>query len=71
MEECLDLHNEIIRQQIREFGGYEVKTIGDCFMVSYADPISAVLFGVGVQEKFRRLSLLSTLESQRQEFLRL
>ena len=32
----LDLHNQIFREAIAEFGGYEVKTEGDAFMVAPA-----------------------------------
>eukprot|EP00662_Eupelagonemidae_sp_cell21_P058173 gene58173-biopygen59938 len=50
MEHSLDLHNSVIRQEVCNHAGYEVKTIGDSFMVSFADAVDAVLFGTIVQE---------------------
>eukprot|EP00662_Eupelagonemidae_sp_cell21_P056695 gene56695-biopygen83433 len=50
MEEALSLHNLIIRRECYKGGGYEVKTIGDSFMVAFADPVGAVQFGMDVQE---------------------
>eukprot|EP00662_Eupelagonemidae_sp_cell21_P057976 gene57976-biopygen40663 len=50
MEESLDLHNSVIREEVRNHAGYEVKTIGDSFMISFTDAVDAVLFGITVQE---------------------
>eukprot|EP01065_Artemidia_motanka_P018779 TRINITY_DN2212_c1_g1_i4.p1 TRINITY_DN2212_c1_g1~~TRINITY_DN2212_c1_g1_i4.p1 ORF type:complete len:784 (+),score=173.41 TRINITY_DN2212_c1_g1_i4:380-2731(+) len=50
MTESLELHNAVIRKQIEKFRGYEVKTIGDSFMVAFGSPQDAVSFGMAVQE---------------------
>ena len=34
MAEALALHNACVRQVVERFGGFEVKTIGDAFMVA-------------------------------------
>eukprot|EP01062_Namystynia_karyoxenos_P002850 TRINITY_DN109_c0_g1_i2.p1 TRINITY_DN109_c0_g1~~TRINITY_DN109_c0_g1_i2.p1 ORF type:complete len:2038 (+),score=469.19 TRINITY_DN109_c0_g1_i2:115-6228(+) len=50
----LEKHNRVIRKEIRQWSGYEVKTQGDSFMVAFANPSLAVAFCMGVQ-----LSLLA------------
>eukprot|EP00163_Fabomonas_tropica_P014565 TRINITY_DN2648_c1_g1_i8.p1 TRINITY_DN2648_c1_g1~~TRINITY_DN2648_c1_g1_i8.p1 ORF type:complete len:1287 (-),score=269.70 TRINITY_DN2648_c1_g1_i8:68-3928(-) len=50
MREALDIHNEIFRDYIHEFGGYEVKTEGDSFMIAFSDAWKAVRFCCEVQE---------------------
>eukprot|EP01062_Namystynia_karyoxenos_P053603 TRINITY_DN43499_c1_g1_i1.p1 TRINITY_DN43499_c1_g1~~TRINITY_DN43499_c1_g1_i1.p1 ORF type:complete len:1314 (+),score=387.41 TRINITY_DN43499_c1_g1_i1:76-3942(+) len=50
MAEALESHNGVIRAQINTYSGYEVKTIGDSFMVSFKDPADAVLCAIAVQE---------------------
>eukprot|EP01062_Namystynia_karyoxenos_P015512 TRINITY_DN1561_c4_g1_i1.p1 TRINITY_DN1561_c4_g1~~TRINITY_DN1561_c4_g1_i1.p1 ORF type:complete len:1280 (+),score=257.36 TRINITY_DN1561_c4_g1_i1:475-3840(+) len=50
MEEALNMHNKVIRNVFAKYGGYEVKTIGDSFMVAFQDPVNAMLFAVQVQE---------------------
>ena len=49
MERALDIHSLITRRQIKRFQGYEVKTQGDAFMVSFALPELAVDFCLNVQ----------------------
>ena len=46
----LQVHNATIRTLIAAHNGYEVKTIGDAFMVSFATLDKAILFGIEVQE---------------------
>ena len=50
MKDALQVHNRVIRKCNREFGGYEVKTIGDSFMVAFDDREKAVLFALAVQQ---------------------
>eukprot|EP00754_Rhynchopus_humris_P049629 Rhum_TRINITY_DN8503_c0_g1::Rhum_TRINITY_DN8503_c0_g1_i1::g.28383::m.28383 len=52
MNIALEQHNEIIRDCCRAEEGYEVKTIGDSFMVSFADPLSAARCALSIQSKF-------------------
>jgi adenylate cyclase len=49
MSEALDAHHRLVRQCLRDHNGYEVKTIGDAFMVAFADPVDAVEFAAAVQ----------------------
>eukprot|EP01062_Namystynia_karyoxenos_P044816 TRINITY_DN3307_c0_g1_i1.p1 TRINITY_DN3307_c0_g1~~TRINITY_DN3307_c0_g1_i1.p1 ORF type:complete len:1318 (+),score=205.26 TRINITY_DN3307_c0_g1_i1:82-3954(+) len=50
MAEALELHNSAVRNLIRIHNGYEVKTIGDAFMISFSDAADAVACGMAVQE---------------------
>jgi predicted ATPase/class 3 adenylate cyclase len=45
----LNAHNEIVRQQIGEHSGQEVKTSGDSFMVAFDSARKAVESAVGIQ----------------------
>lgn len=51
MQPAIKLHNEVMRRQLREIGGYEVKTEGDAFMVSFPTAPSALLWCFEVQAK--------------------
>eukprot|EP01059_Diplonema_ambulator_P033697 TRINITY_DN7177_c1_g1_i1.p1 TRINITY_DN7177_c1_g1~~TRINITY_DN7177_c1_g1_i1.p1 ORF type:complete len:1065 (+),score=311.07 TRINITY_DN7177_c1_g1_i1:439-3195(+) len=44
MNTALEMHNDIIREALRVNQGYEVKTIGDSFMVSFTTPLEAISF---------------------------
>ena len=46
---ALGIHNRLVRQAIALHEGYEVKTIGDSFMVAFATPISAALCALEIQ----------------------
>ena len=50
MGTAMTVHNIVIRACIRAHGGYEVKTIGDSFMVAFATLLDAVRFGLDVQK---------------------
>ena len=54
MRKGLQVHNRVIRECIAECSGYEVKTIGDSFMVAFCDVKSACQFGVRCQEELHR-----------------
>ena len=47
--EILRAHEELVRQQVQEHGGHEVKAIGDGFMVAFASARKAVACAVGIQ----------------------
>lgn len=49
MRSAIRLHNEVMRRQLRRIGGYEVKTEGDAFMVSFPTATSALLWCFAVQ----------------------
>ena len=50
MTEALSTHHRAIRELIESSKGYEVKTIGDAFMVAFACPLQAASFLVEMQE---------------------
>lgn len=51
MRTAIKTHNDIMRRQLRIFGGYEVKTEGDAFMVAFPTPTSALVWCLSVQLK--------------------
>ena len=50
MKRALRIHNLIIRKAISQFYGYEVKTIGDSFMVAFETMLQGCRFGMAVQQ---------------------
>ncbi len=46
---ALALHNSLIRKALAAHSGYEVKTIGDAFMVAFADPLAAARGAIAIQ----------------------
>ena len=50
MKRALKQHNAALRTCINKYHGYEVKTIGDAFMVAFASASDAVAFGLAVHE---------------------
>ena len=53
MCKAMEVHNTAVREAVAQRGGYEVKTIGDAFMVAFESPATAVLFGLDVQTLLR------------------
>ena len=53
MRAGLKIHNTVIREVMQMFGGYEVKTLGDAFMVAFASTQDGVNFGLRVHELLR------------------
>ena len=51
MRAGLQIHNAVVREVMRMCGGYEVKTIGDAFMIAFASTCDGVAFGLRVQER--------------------
>lgn len=51
MRSAIKIHNSIMRRQLRIVGGYEVKTEGDAFMVSFPSPTAALLWCFNVQQQ--------------------
>lgn len=49
--EALQRHNALIREALAAWKGYEVKTIGDSFMVAFSDPCDAALCALEVQRR--------------------
>lgn len=54
--EALARHDTLLRAAIAAHGGYEVKTMGDAFMVAFADPLAAVRFCMSAQDALRQES---------------
>ena len=53
MRPALRIHNTIMRATMLSFGGYEVKTIGDAFMVAFSSTQHGIEFGLRVHELLR------------------
>lgn len=51
MEAALNLHDDIFRLLIERFAGYEVKAVGDAFIIAFNSIIAAVQFCVAVQQQ--------------------
>jgi len=49
MRSAIKLHNDTMRRQLRRIGGFEVKTEGDAFMVSFQTATAALLWCFAVQ----------------------
>ena len=58
---ALKIHNAVLREVMQVFGGYEVKTIGDAFMVAFATTADGVNFGLQVQERLREANWPASL----------
>ncbi|KAG8928661.1 cysteinyl-tRNA synthetase, partial [Tulasnella sp. 417] len=49
MRTAIRIHNSLLRRQLREVGGYEVKTEGDAFFNSFPSVEAALLWCINVQ----------------------
>ncbi|KAI5286295.1 cysteinyl-tRNA synthetase [Ascosphaera aggregata] len=49
METAIQIHNELFRRQLGIIGGYEAKTEGDAFMVSFSTATAALLWTFSCQ----------------------
>ena len=61
MRAALKIHNAVMREVMQDFCGYEVKTIGDAFMVAFSTTQDGVNFGLRVHEKLREASWPASL----------
>lgn len=50
MKKVMNIHNRVIRNNIKKFRGYEVKTHADCFMMAFSDPMDAVACCLQIQK---------------------
>ncbi|KAL2441188.1 Adenylate cyclase [Exophiala dermatitidis] len=68
MRSAIMMHNELMRRQLRIIGGYEVKTEGDAFMVSFPTVTSALLWAFSCQSHLLELpwptEILETVHCQ-------
>ena len=53
MNEALELHNTVIREACQAHNGYEVKTIGDSFMVSFTNPMEGAAAALHIQSSLK------------------
>ena len=61
MRAGLKIHNTVMREVMGMFGGYEVKTIGDAFMIAFTSTQDGVNFGLSVHELLRGASWPASL----------
>jgi adenylate cyclase len=54
MRGALDTHHALFRRLILQYGGFEVKTEGDAFMVAFGDPVGAARFCIEAQRELMR-----------------
>eukprot|EP01059_Diplonema_ambulator_P036529 TRINITY_DN912_c3_g1_i1.p1 TRINITY_DN912_c3_g1~~TRINITY_DN912_c3_g1_i1.p1 ORF type:complete len:853 (+),score=134.61 TRINITY_DN912_c3_g1_i1:48-2606(+) len=50
MRRALKIHNKVMRRSLHAHNGYEVKTIGDAFMIAFDTPRNAIAFCLEAQE---------------------
>eukprot|EP00756_Hemistasia_phaeocysticola_P060496 Hpha_TRINITY_DN4079_c0_g1::TRINITY_DN4079_c0_g1_i1::g.63709::m.63709 len=62
MDVALTEHNQVLRRNIAVNKGYEVKTIGDAFMVAFSDVVEAARCCLQCQLDLRAISYPSTFE---------
>jgi class 3 adenylate cyclase len=51
-QDLLHKHNALIREQLRVYGGYEVKTMGDGFMVAFRSAKKGLDCAIAIQKAF-------------------
>jgi len=56
-QEVLREHNELVRHQVAEQKGFEVKSMGDGFMVAFSSARRALLCAIGIQRAVANYSL--------------
>ncbi len=57
-QELMHAHARIVREGIAKYGGREIKTIGDSFMVAFASSLSAIACACEIQRRQERYNLL-------------
>jgi eukaryotic-like serine/threonine-protein kinase len=51
-QELIQIHNGLIREQLKMYEGSEVKTLGDGFMIAFSSARKAVLCAIAIQRAF-------------------
>ncbi len=57
-EQIIDLHNEIVREELHRHAGFEVKLTGDGFLIAFADGMNALRCAARVQDQVTQFSAL-------------
>ena len=50
MMEAISLHDRVMRMHLAKFGGYEVATEGDAFVIAFQTPGKAVAYAAATQQ---------------------
>lgn len=50
MMEAISLHDRVMRMHLAKFGGYEVATEGDAFLIAFHTPGNAVAYAAATQQ---------------------
>lgn len=50
MMEAIDLHDRCMRMHLAKFGGYEIATEGDAFLIAFHTPGNAVAYTAATQQ---------------------
>lgn len=50
-QDLLNVHNAIIREQVAAHNGFEVKTMGDAFMIAFSSARTALLCAIAIQRE--------------------
>lgn len=53
--EWLNIHNQLLRECIQQWNGYEVKTEGDAFMIAFFSEFEALRWSLTIQEKLNAI----------------
>ncbi len=53
----LDRHHAAVRREVRRFGGVEINTAGDAFLVAFDDPETAIGSALAIRDAVRKLGL--------------
>ncbi|KAF0972085.1 hypothetical protein FDP41_009781 [Naegleria fowleri] len=51
MKKVMNIHNRVVRENIKKYKGYEVKTHLDCFMIAFQCPFDAVACCMAIQKE--------------------
>jgi class 3 adenylate cyclase len=63
MGAALDTHHAVIRECIERRKGFEVKTVGDSFMIAVDDPERALQLAMDIQKDFMRAKFPKAIEA--------
>ena len=50
MMEAINLHDRVMRMHMAKYGGYEVATEGDAFLIAFHTPGNAVAYATATQQ---------------------